>query len=81
MTCNGVSATFAPKGYYASDSNTQVGTVWHAGFGLVNNPTTNAGHVAYPTQYDLTNDTDIDTYFSALQPSGTTTLPSSYFVY
>ncbi len=82
MTCNGVSATFAPKGYYASDSNTRVGTVWtvFAGYNLVNNPTTNAGHVAYPTQYDLTNTTDIDTYFVGLS-SGTTTLPSSYFVY
>lgn len=82
MTCNGVSATFAPKGYYGSDSNTQVGTVTGNFFGydLVTGSTTNAGHVAYPTQYDLTNTTDIDTYFSSFS-TGTTTLPSSYFVY
>ena len=72
MTCNGVSATFAPKGYYGSDSNTQVGTVTGNFFGydLINGSTTNAGHVAYPTQYDLTNTTDMPFRFYPCMVAG-----------
>lgn len=81
MTCNGISATFAPKGYYASDSNTQVGTVFHAGFGLISNATTNAGHVAYPTIYDYTDENDINLKFTSNLGYDVQTLPSTYFVY
>lgn len=84
MTCNGISATFAPKGYYASDSNTQVGTYYttFAGLTLYSNTTTNGGHVAYPTIYDDTTTTDIDSHFKTpFTGTTTTSLPSTYFVY
>lgn len=84
MTCNGISATFAPKGYYASDSNTQVGTFYtnFVGIPLWNNATTNGGHVAYPTIYDDTTTTAIDSHFKTPFTNTTTTsLPSNYFVY
>lgn len=84
MTCNGISATFAPKGYFASDSNTQVGTYFTSfgGMTLYSNTTTNGGHVAYPTIYDDTTTTDIDSHFKTpFAGTTTTSLPSTYFVY
>ncbi len=84
MTCNGTSATFAPKGYYASDSNTQVGTYFtnFGGIDLYTGSTTNGGHVAYPTIYDDTTTTAIDSHFKTpFTGTTTTSLPSTYFVY
>lgn len=84
MTCNGISATFAPKGYYAADSNTQVGTYYSSfgGIPLYTNATEGGGHVAYPTIYDDTTTTDIDSHFKTpFAGTTTTSLPSTYFVY
>ena len=70
MTCNGVSATFAPKGPFVYNNNTAA-----TGNGIF---PYEGGFVCYPTIYDDTTETQIDSHFGSL--SGTT-LPSNYFVY
>lgn len=68
MSCNSVSAIFAPKGDYIINSNTSA----------TNNFSTNGGHIAYPTIYNHTTATAIASDFIGLSGS---TLPSNYFVY
>lgn len=65
--CNGVAATFAPKGYVGINSNTT------AGHGR-------AGYVLYPCLFDDTTFSDLNSHFMYPNVSGNT-LPSSYFVY
>ncbi len=68
ITCNNISATFAPKGDYDQNSNTKD----------TNGQTTGAGAVLYPTLYDPTTISAVDALFGSLSGN---TLPSNYFVY
>ena len=72
MTCNGISATFAPKGPFVYNSDTT------AAFGSNGNHPHEGGFVCYPTIYDDTTQTQIDSHFANLTG---TSLPSNYFVY
>lgn len=65
--CNGVAATFAPKGYVGINSNTTAGTG-------------RAGYVLYPCLFDDTTFSALNSHFMYPNVSGNT-LPSSYFVY
>ena len=67
FSCNGVSATFAPKGVVAKISYTTTGTG-------------RAGYVLYPCVFDDITDSDLESHFMYPNVSGTN-LPSSYFVY
>ena len=65
--CNGVAATFAPKGYVGISSSTTQGTG-------------RAGYVLYPCLFDDTTFSALNSHFMYPNVSGNT-LPSSYFVY
>ena len=65
--CNGVAATFAPKGYVGTGSGVTTGTG-------------RAGYVLYPCLFDDTTFSALNSHFMYPNVSGNY-LPSSYFVY
>ena len=68
VTCNSISACFAPKGDYVFNANTRD----------TNGQATDAGACYYPTLYDPTTESAVDALFGNLSGN---TLPSSYFAY